>query len=84
MEDKKMFFINGINGEQKCAELLTVLQIDEVEYVVYSIDVDKDFSDVYVARIVKDLDGNDNIVNIEDESEKNKVFAIVNSMIKES
>ena len=83
MEDKKMLYINDVNGEQKVVELLTILQIDGMEYVVYSMDRDNDVSDVYAARVVKNDSGSDSIVSIEDENEKRKVFQIIDKMINE-
>ena len=83
MNDRKVLFIKDVNGEEKTAELLTILQIDGIEYAVYSIDKDVNTSDVYVARIIKDLNGNDSIVTIENEEERNNVFKIVDKMINE-
>lgn len=84
MEEKKTFIIQDENGIQSVAELLTIIMVDGIEYAVYSVDKDLDNSDVYAARIVKDQDGNDRIVSIEDEEERTKVFGIVEKMINES
>lgn len=83
MNDRKVLFIKDVNAEERTVELLTILQIDGIEYAVYSMDRDTSISDVYVARIVKDLNGNDNIITIENELEKNKVFKIIDKMINE-
>lgn len=84
MEEKKTFIIQDENGIQSVAELLTIIMVDGIEYAVYSVDKDLENSDVYAARIVKDQNGNDRIVSIENEEEKNKVFGIVEKMINES
>ena len=84
MEEKQMFIVQDENGIQSVAELLTILEIDGIEYAVYSIDKDVENSDVYVARVGKDQDGNDKIVSIEDEEERSRVFDIVRRMIDES
>ena len=83
MEDKKMILINDINEGQKIVELLTILKIDGIEYAVYSMDRDTNVSDVYAARVVKNDNGTDSIVSIEDEAEKMKVFQIIDKMINE-
>ena len=83
MEDKKMILINDINDGQKFVELLTILKIDGIEYAVYSMDKDDNVSDVYAARVIKNDNGTDSIVSIEDETEKMKVFQIIDKMINE-
>lgn len=84
MEEKRNFIVQDENGIQSVAEILTMLEIDGSEYVVYSIDKDLENSDVYAAKVIKDQDNNDRIVSIENEEEKKKVFGIVEKMINES
>lgn len=84
MEDRKTLFIKDTNGRELEAELLTILQINGIEYAVYSVDKDDYTSDVYVARVIKDQNGNDSFVSIENEEEKNKVFQVIDKMINES
>lgn len=84
MEEKRNFIVQDENGMQSIAEILTMLEIDGNEYVVYSIDKDLENSDVYAAKVIKDQDNNDRIVSIENEEEKKKVFGIVEKMINES
>ena len=84
MEEKRNFIVQDENGMQSIAEILTMLEIDGIEYVVYSIDNDIETSDVYAARVVKDHNGNDTIVSIENDEEKRLVFGIIEKMINES
>lgn len=84
LEEVQTFVVQDEFGRNMVAELLTIVEIDGIEYAVYSIDATEEESDVFVARIVKDEEGNDNIVSIEDEAEKAKVFEIVQKMINES
>ena len=83
-EEIQTFIIQDEYGRNMVAELLTILEIDDIEYAVYSVDASEEDSDVYVARVVKDAEGNDNIVSIEDETERAKVFDIVQRMMNES
>ena len=84
LEEVQTFVVQDEFGRNMVAELLTIVEIDGIEYAVYSIDATEEESDVFVARIVKDEEGKDNIVSIEDEAEKAKVFEIVQKMINES
>ena len=83
-EEVQTFVVQDEFGRNMVAELLTIVEIDGIEYAVYSIDASEEESDVFVARIVKDVEGNDNIVDIEDEEERAKVFEVVQRMINES
>ena len=83
-EEVQTFVVQDEFGRNMVAELLTILEVDGIEYAVYSVDANEEESDVFVARIVKDAEGNDNIVDIENEEERTKVFEIVQRMINES
>jgi len=84
LEESQTFVVQDEYGRNMVAELLTILEIDGIEYAVYSIDASEEDSEVFVARIVKDVEGNDNIVSIENEEERAKIFEIVQKMINES
>ena len=51
------------------------------EYVVYSIDTDSENCDVLVSRLEKQSDGTDEIFDIEDEIEREKIHNIVNELL---
>ena len=51
------------------------------EYVVYSIDTDSENCDVLVSRLEKQPDGTDEIFDIEDEIEREKIHNIVNELL---
>lgn len=84
MEDKQTFVVQDENGIQSIAELLTVIEVEGIEYAVYSIDTDSENSDIFVARLIKDQNGTDRIISIENEEERKKIFGIVEKMINES
>lgn len=83
MDGRKCFYITDENGVHLLVELLTILRIDGREYAVYSLDKDANTSDVYAARIIKDVNGTEKIISIDDEVEKRKVFQIIDKMINE-
>ena len=84
LEERRTLYIKDKNGEQLIVEVLTILPIDGIDYIVYSIDKDVDTSDVYVARIVKDQSGKSVLVTIENDTERQKVFSVIDRMISES
>ena len=78
--DAKFTVINE-NNVERVANVITVVEIEGIEYIVYSIDTDSENCDVLVSRLVKNSDGSDSILDIEDENESVKVKAIVKEIL---
>ena len=76
------FKITDQKNVERDATLLTVIEVDEKEYVIYSIDRDEENVNIFVSELKKDSNGNDIIVDIEDENEKIKLNEIVRNIIK--
>ena len=76
------FKIKKKKNVERDATLLTVIEVDEKEYVIYSIDRDEENVNIFVSELKKDSNGNDIIVDIEDENEKIKLNEIVRNIIK--
>ena len=64
-----------IDGVDKVAE---VLSIDDREYVIYSVDNGDETSDIFTSEIVKDEEGYDKLIDIEDEKVKQNLLEIIN------
>ena len=62
------------------SNILNVLEIDDKEYLLYSLENDHDI-DIYIKRIVKDFNHNDDIIDIVDQEERDKVFEIARGFI---
>ena len=75
------FTVTDENGIKNEAEVLTVFEYKNKDYIVYSIDADEDNSNIYVSRLVKDSEGYDKIEDINDETEKSEVQKVVNEML---
>lgn len=67
-----------IDGVDKVAEVLKILSIDNREYVIYSVDNGDDSSDIFTSEIIKDEDGYDKLVDVEDEKVKQNLLEIIN------
>lgn len=70
------------NGIEKEAQIITVIEVDNKEYVIYSIEKDTDNDNIYVKELFTDNMGNKNIKDIE-ENNKEKIFNIVKELINE-
>lgn len=80
-ENNAVFTIVDENNETKTASLITVVEIEGREYVVYSIDSDLDNCDVMVSRLIKNADGSDSLEDIIDEEERKKIHSIVKEIL---
>ena len=76
-EDK---FKIEVDGEIREAEVLKTVSVDNNDYVIYAIDKGDETSDILASRIVKDNEGNDSLVDLETDDERNKLKDIVNAM----
>ena len=59
------FKITDENNIEREATLITVVEVDGKEYVIYSIDRDAENVNIFVSALKKDLNGNDIIVDID-------------------
>lgn len=78
MESQK--FNIEIDGVDKVAEVLKILSIDGKEYVIYSVDNGDETSDIFNSEIIKDEEGYDKLIDIEDEQIKQKLLEIIKAM----
>lgn len=79
MGDFKIIDENNVERE---ATVITVIEVDGKDYLVYSIDRDYENVNIFASLLKKDMNGNDIIVDIEDENEKMKVNKVVREVIK--
>lgn len=76
------FIVKDENNVERDATLITVVENENKKYVVYSIDRDSDNVNVFVSRLEKNSEGKNIIVDINDESEKNRLNQIVREIIE--
>ncbi len=76
------FMIKDENNIERPATLITVVENEGNDYVIYSIDRDENTVNIFVSKLVKDSAGNDVIIDIADPSEKAKLNEIVRQIIK--
>lgn len=76
------FMIKDENNIERQATLITVVENEGNDYVVYSIDRDQNNVNIFVSKLVKDSAGNDVIIDIADPSEKTRLNELVREIIK--
>ena len=76
------FMIKDENNIERQATLITVVENEGNDYVVYSIDRDQNNVNIFISKLVKDSAGNDVIIDIADPSEKARLNELVREIIK--
>ena len=84
MEEKETFIMKDENGNEKEAEIITVIEIDNKEYVIYAVNKNEESDKIFASRIIKDENGNNVIKSIENQEEKEKVFEIIKELLSNS
>lgn len=68
-------------GKEKEMNIIGTVVINNQEYVLYSIYENELQDGIYVSKIIKDNLGNETVVSIEDDSERNLVFDSIKNLI---
>ena len=68
-------------GEIMEAELLSVVEIDEKEYAVYSIDNNNGTVDILASYVEKDDEGFDKLVDITNPVDKEKISRFIKDLV---
>lgn len=84
MEEKETFIMKDENGNEKEAEIITVIEIDNKEYVIYAVNKNEESDNIFASRIIKDENGNNVIKSIENQEEKEKIFEIIKELLSNS
>ena len=80
MEKGQTFDIE-IDGVLKTAELLDIVDYKEGRYAVYFTENDETTNNLYVSKIIKDNEGNDELVDVEDIEVKTYILEIIHEAI---
>ena len=78
--DNEKFSIE-IDGVERVANVIKILELDNREFVVYSVDNGNETSDVLYSEIVKDAEGFDTLVDVNDNKIREKILELVNVMM---
>lgn len=81
MEEK--FLMLDEFGQEKEAEILNIIGINNQEYLVYKISKNEEEDSIYASKLVRDANGEENIISIEDEEEKRIVFDAIRELLDE-
>ena len=83
MESKNIKVIDE-HGIDRNANIIFSMDVDGSDYAVYWIERDSENDNIFVSKLIKNLDNTSNMINIEDTMEKGKIVEIVKELIKYS
>ena len=84
MEERKTIEIIDEHGINRKASIMCGIDVAGTDYVVYSIERDNDNDNLFVSKLIKNNDGTNNMINIDDNSEKTKLTDVVKEMITQA
>lgn len=79
--EKGQIFNVLVDGEEKSAELLDIVEYEDERYAVYSVKNVESNYDLFVSKIKKDIEGNEILTDIEDESVKEYILRIIHETL---
>ena len=80
VDDEKITVLDE-DGIEREAKVLNILTIGEQEYIIYAISANDDEDGIYAEKLIKDINGNEQIIPITDEEEKKIVFETIKEML---
>ena len=80
MKNRNVKVIDEHNIDRN-ANVMFALELDGSEYAVYWIERDQDSNNVFVSKVLKNIDGTYNMLNIDDTDKKKDVSEIVKMLI---
>lgn len=83
MNQEETFTMLDEFGVEREATILNIVEINNQEYVVYSISKNEEEESIFASKIIKDEKGNEDIVPISDEEEKRIVFDAIRDIIND-
>lgn len=83
MESKNVRVIDEHNIDRE-AKIICKFTIDGNDYVLYSIERDEEKDNLFVSKLVKNNDGTSNMVNIDDNGEKQRINEVVKELVSYS
>jgi len=83
MEEQEFFQIIDEFGQEKDARILNILEMNNQEYVVYAVSQNEEEDNIFASKLVKDKDGNEDIIPIDNEEEKRVVYDVVRKFIND-
>lgn len=81
MEEQATFMMLDEAGNEKEAKILNIVEINNQEYLVYAISQNEEEDAIFASKLIRDKFGNEDVIPIEDETEKRIVFEVIRDIM---
>lgn len=83
MNNEETFTMLDEYGNEREAKILNIVEINNQEYVVYSISKNDEEDSIFASKLVKNQNGEEEVIPIQNEEEKRIVFDVIREIIDE-
>lgn len=80
MENETIKFIDD-NGQEKEAVIINVIEVNNQEYLLYSIEENAEEDNLFAMKIIKKEDGEEDLLPITDPKEKDELTNTINRVL---
>ena len=81
MEEQDIFEMQDENGIMREARIIDKIEINGQDYLIYALSINEEEDSIYVSKVIKNVNGEEEIVNIQDDNERDIVINTVREVI---
>lgn len=81
MEEQEIFEMRDENGVMREARIIDKIDINGQDYLIYALSINEEEDSIYVSKVIKNVNGEEEIVNIQDDNERDIVINTVREVI---
>ena len=81
MEEQDIFEMQDENGIMREARIIDKIEINGQDYLIYALSINEEEDSIYVSKLIKNVNGEEEIVNIQDDNERDVVINTVREVI---
>lgn len=81
MEEQDIFEMQDENGVMREARIIDKIEINGQDYLIYALSINEEEDSIYVSKVIKNINGEEEIVNIQDDNERDIVINTVREVI---
>ena len=81
MEEQDIFEMQDENGVMREARIIDKIEINGQDYLIYALSINEEEDGIYVSKVINNVNGEEEIVNIQDDNERDIVINTVREVI---
>lgn len=81
MGEQDIFEMQDENGVMREARIIDKIEINGQDYLIYALSINEEEDGIYVSKVINNVNGEEEIVNIQDDNERDIVINTVREVI---